>query len=60
MNSDFPNIKWRPQRGRTREKKNQLSIDDLDQIDKREELMELLEEGQDFYKPNLKIRKRIK
>ena len=60
MNSDFPNIKWRPVRGRTREKKSQLSINDLDQIDKREELMELLEEGQDFYRPDLKIRERIK
>lgn len=60
MNSDFPNIKWRPMRGKTREKKNQLSINDLDQIDKREELLELLEEDQSFNKMDFKIKRRIK
>jgi len=59
MNSDFPNIKWRPIRGRTREKKNQLSIADLNQIDKREELLELLEEDYEFNKPYQKIKKRF-
>ncbi len=60
MNSDFPGIKWRSARGKTREKKNQLSTFDLDQIDKREELLELLEEKYDFNKQNRKIGKKAK
>lgn len=58
MNSNFPSFKWRPNRGRPREKKNQLSINDLNQVDKREELLELLEENYDFTRRNQRQNKR--
>ncbi len=60
MNSDFPQIRWRPIRGKTREKKNQLSIDDLDQIDQREELVELLEGKIKFNAQNQPLKKKFR
>ncbi len=57
MNSNFPNFKWRPIRGKTREKKNQLSIHDLDQMDKRDELLDLIEEDYEYNKPYKKFKK---
>ena len=52
MNSNFPSIKWRPNRGKTREKRNELSPDELDQIDRREELLEIMEENHDLTRLN--------
>ncbi len=60
MNSDFPDIKWRSSRGRTKEKKNQLSINDLNQIDKRDELFDLLEEKYEFIQPFQKLKKKLR
>lgn len=51
MKSNLPSIKWRPNRGKTREKRNELSSYELDQIDRREELLELMEENPNFIRP---------
>lgn len=48
MNSNFPSIKWRPNRGKTREKRNELSPYELDQIDRREEILELIDGNSNF------------
>jgi hypothetical protein len=57
MNSNYPSIKWRPNRGKTKEKRNELSPYELDQIDRREELLELMEQDHDFIYRNQPIKK---